>query len=58
MADVMLNGREPAGWELAALVHARQCERDRDLAQLAGVLTDTGPAHEGRPVTDLLLEFS
>ena len=31
MPDDLLNGRPAADFELAAIGHARQCERDRDL---------------------------
>jgi hypothetical protein len=58
MADVLLNGREPVDWELPALEHGRQCERDRDLALLAGILAgDQPPARVPRPVTEVMWEF-
>jgi hypothetical protein len=59
MADDLLNGREATGWELAAVARARQCERDRDLELLAGLLAEY-PRSEppvarpvARPVTTL-----
>ncbi len=56
--DEMLNGRVPLEWELAAVEHARQCERDRDLESLAGVLTeDVAPERVPRPVADVMWEF-
>lgn len=59
MAAVLLNGRVPLDRELAAIEHGRQCERDRDLELLAGVLTGVPePRYEGRPVTDIVWEFS
>jgi hypothetical protein len=60
MGDVLLNGREPVPWEVAALERARRCELERDSRVLAGLLT-AGPVphpEAPRPVTDLLLEFS
>jgi|HubBroStandDraft_6_1064221.scaffolds.fasta_scaffold00062_103 hypothetical protein len=38
MGKVLLNGREPAEWELAAMERARQCELERDMQVLAGLL--------------------
>ena len=38
MGEVLLNGRRPLDWELAALEHGRRCERDRDMELLAGLL--------------------
>jgi hypothetical protein len=59
MGDVLLNGRPATAPELAAIERARQCQRDRDRELLAGVLTaEPELRHGGRPVADLLLEFS
>jgi hypothetical protein len=55
MADDLLNGRVAAGFELDAVARARQCERDRDLEQLGGLLAEY-PREEPpvpRPVSDL-----
>jgi hypothetical protein len=60
MGEVLLNGR-PAGGELPESVIRRAAGQGRQQARdlLAGVLTAAPePRHEGRPVTDLLLEFS
>ena len=58
MGDVLLNGRPALDFELAAIEAGRRCELERDLRQLAGVLTEVPvPRHEGRPVTDLILEL-
>jgi len=40
MADELLNGREATSYELAAMKHGRQCERDRDAEVVAGLLTE------------------
>ena len=37
--ETYLNGRPAADWELPVIDRARECERARDLALLAGVLT-------------------
>lgn len=58
MADMPLNGREPLDWELPALEHARQCERDRDLRILTGVLAEEHPDRVGRPVTEVMWDFA
>jgi hypothetical protein len=59
MGKVLLNGREPLDWELAALERARQCELERDTQVLAGLLTGAAPEPGvSRPVTDILWEFS
>ena len=59
MGTVLLNGREPLEWGLAALERARQCELERDTRVLAGLLTAAPPpVHEGRPVTYIVWEFS
>ena len=60
MSDDLLNGREATDFELAAIGHARQCERERELQQLAGLLTEypraavPGPRH----VTDIEVDFA
>lgn len=55
MSEVLLNGREPLERELSVIEFGRQCERERDLAQLAGVLTEEAPAERvARPVTDVV----
>ena len=59
MGKVLLNGREPLDWELAALERARQRDLERDTRVLQGVLTgEPAPVHEGRPVTDIAAGFS
>lgn len=61
MREVWLSTRLAVGWELPAVERARQCDRDRDLRVLAGLLTDEPVPHpeaSPRPVMDLLLEFS
>jgi hypothetical protein len=40
MADDLLNGRVAEDFELAAIGHGRECERRRDLVQLAGLLSE------------------
>lgn len=59
MAEVLLNGRVPLAWELAAMERGAACLLERDTAQLAGVLAaDPAPRPEHpRPVTDLILEL-
>jgi hypothetical protein len=60
MGKLLLNGREPVQWELAAMERARQCELERDMQVLAGLLPgpeEPAPVHEGRPVTDIVWEF-
>ena len=55
---MLLNGRPAEDFKLAAIEYSRRCELERDLRQLAGVLTgEPVPRHEGRPVTDLILEL-
>ena len=49
MGEVLLNGRRPLDWELAALEHGRRCERDRDLELLAGLLTGEDQPEPRRP---------
>jgi hypothetical protein len=59
MGKVLLNGREPVEWELAAMERARQCELERDMQVLAGLLTGEPPKPAApRPVTDIVWEFS
>jgi hypothetical protein len=59
MGKVLLNGREPAARELPAMERARQCELERDMQALAGVLTGEPPKPAApRPVTDIVWEFS
>ncbi len=38
MGDMLLNGRVATWWELAAIRHGRECDLERDLEQLAGLL--------------------
>ena len=38
MAEVLMNGREPLPWEMAALERGRRQELERDTARLKGVL--------------------
>ena len=59
MADDLLNGRRAEPFELAAVGHARQCERERDLELLAGLLAEypREPGPVSRPVTDILGEL-
>lgn len=40
MADVLMNGREPVSWEMAALERGRRQELERDTRLLAGVLAE------------------
>jgi hypothetical protein len=59
VADDLLNGRKATDFELAAIARARQCERARDLEQLAGVLAaEREEERVARPVTDIVWEFS
>jgi hypothetical protein len=58
MADDLLNGREPMSFEVDAVAHARQCERERDLRQLKGVLaSEREQERVARPVTDIVWQF-
>jgi hypothetical protein len=60
MGEVLLNGRKATDRELAAVERGRRCERERDLRQLAGVLTGD-PARRPerpRPVTDIPAGFN
>ena len=57
MPDDLLNGRPAKDWEAAAVAHGRQCELDRDMRALAGLLAEY-PREEStvpRPVTDVPL---
>ena len=58
MADDLLNGREATDFELAAIAHARQCERERELQQLAGLLTEYPREPGPRHVTDIEVDFA
>ena len=58
MGDVLLNGRVPLDWELPAMERGYARERERDLEQLAGVLTGEPQEHALRPVTDIVWELS
>lgn len=59
MGEQLLNGRAATEAELAAIDRGRQCDRDRDLELLAGVLTGDPPKPgHPRPVTDIVWEFS
>ena len=55
MGDTLLNGREATDFEVAAIGHGRECERDRDAEVVAGLLTEypRADAPPSRPVTDL-----
>jgi hypothetical protein len=55
MGDTLLNGRPAEDFELAAIADGRRCERDRDAAVVAGLLTEypRADAPAPRPVTDL-----
>ena len=58
MGEVLLNGRRPLDFELAALEHGRRCERERDMELLAGLLPDPDedqpePGRRPRLVTDI-----
>ena len=61
MSAVLLNGRPARDFELDAIEDGHQCERDRDLAWLAGVLSTDDrrpPERPPRPVTDILWGFA
>ena len=58
MSDDLLNGRPATDWELAAVDHARQCERERDLRQLAGLLAEYPREPGPRHVTDIEVDFA
>jgi hypothetical protein len=56
MGDTLLNGRPAEDFEVAAMKHGRQCERDRDAEVVAGLLADPrAVAPVPRPVTDASL---
>lgn len=38
MGEMLLNGREPADWELPAMERARAHQLERDTEQLAGLI--------------------
>jgi hypothetical protein len=53
MGDTLLNGRPAEDFELAAMKHGRECERDRDAEVVAGLLADPrAVVPVPRPVTD------
>jgi hypothetical protein len=61
---VYLNGRPALDWEIPLIERARQCERDRDQEQLAGVLSgdrrrvpDRPPKGRKLTVSDLDMEW-
>ena len=58
MSDDLLNGRRAEPFELAAIRYGRECELERDLRQLAGLLADypRDPAPVPRRVSDLSLD--
>jgi hypothetical protein len=58
MADDLLNGRKATDFELAAVEHGRQCDRERDAAVL-GLLSEypRQPVPVSRPVTDVFGEL-
>jgi hypothetical protein len=60
MGDTLLNGRPAEDWELAAIGHGRQCDLERDLAQLAGLLSEypREPERQSRHVTDIEVDFA
>jgi hypothetical protein len=59
MGEMLLNGRKPLDWERAAMASGHAHQLERDMALLAGLMPEVPvPRHEGRPVADLVLEFS
>jgi hypothetical protein len=59
MGEMMLNGRKPLDWERAAMARGYAHVLERDTEVLAGLMPEVPvPRHEGRPVADLVLEFS
>ena len=59
MGDRMLNGRKPLDWELPAIERGYAHLLERDMEQLAGLLTGREePERVARPVTDVSWEFS
>jgi hypothetical protein len=61
MGDTLLNGREAAGFELAAVAHGRECELEREREQLAGLLSEYPRAAEtvaARHVSDIEVDFA
>jgi hypothetical protein len=55
MGDTLLNGRPAGDRELAAIARGRECDLERDLRQLAGLLAEypRPEAPVSRPVADL-----
>jgi hypothetical protein len=55
MGDTLLNGRPAEDFELTAIRHGRQCELERDMESIAGLLAEypREPVPVPRPVTDL-----
>jgi hypothetical protein len=55
MSDTLLNGRPAEDFELAAIARGRECDLERDMRQLAGLLAEypRQPEPVPRPVTDL-----
>jgi hypothetical protein len=55
MGDMLLNGRPAEDFELAAIKHGRECDLERDLTLLAGLLAEYPRAEVpvSRPVPDL-----
>ena len=55
MGDMLLNGRPAEDFEVAAVEHGRECDLERDLRQLKGLLAEypREPVPVPRPVTDL-----
>jgi hypothetical protein len=58
MGEMLLNGRKPLDWERAAMARGYAHVLERDARVLAGLIGGNVPKHEGRPATDLVLEFS
>jgi hypothetical protein len=58
VSDDLLNGREATDFELAAVAHGRQCERERDREQLKGLLAEYPREPGPRHVTDIEVDFA
>jgi hypothetical protein len=60
VGDTLLNGRPAEDFELAAIRHGRQCDRERDAEVVAGLVAEypREPVPVSRPVTDLLAELT
>jgi hypothetical protein len=59
MGEMLLNGRKPLDWEQAAMERGYAHVLERDAGVLAGLLpAEPVVRHGGRPVADLVLEFS